>query len=82
MTVCTLTYIHQLLIENERRMGHEAELAHKARKEAMDAMDEALENGTPAGQDAMRATESVYQSARKSWAAARAALDEFESHEW
>lgn len=71
MTVKTLTYIHQLLIENEARHHKAAEIARKARNEAE---EKNLDN--------LPSMEDLYQVTRKSWDDALRALAEFENREW
>lgn len=71
MTVKTLTYIHQLLVENEARHHKAVEIARKARNEAE---EKDLDNAPD--------MEDIYQVTRKSWDDALQALAEFETREW
>ena len=71
MTVKTLTYIHQLLIENEARHHKAVEITRKTRNEAEDT-----------GADNLPTLENAYKATREKWNDALQALAEFETREW
>ena len=71
MTVKTLTYIHQLLIENETRRSKALEIARKARNDAEET-----------GADNLPTLEDLYKIEFKACAEARDALADFEAREW
>lgn len=71
MTIKTLTYIHQLLIENEAKHHNAKELARKARNEAE---EKDLDN--------LPDMEDIYQITRGEWIDAHNARTEFEAREW
>lgn len=71
MTIKTLTYIHQLLIEDEARRRKAREIARKAYHEAEDTDADNLPD-----------MEDIYRATGESWNKAHDALAEFEAHEW
>ena len=68
MTVKTLTYIHQLLIEDEARRRKAMEIARKAYREAEDTDADNLPD-----------LEDIYQVTRECWNKSHCALAEFEN---
>ena len=71
MTIKTLTYIHNLLIDKEKVTNSAKELA---RKNLINAEENELPN--------LKSFENLYQKTYNSWLEASRALDEFEQHEF
>lgn len=71
MTIHTLRYIHDLLVEDEKKCRKAMELVRHARNEAEATQAENLDE-----------LQEVYHRVRESWSNADDALRDFESQAW